>query len=283
MKSTRIRFWCDNNCYPIHKMYRTTSKNVMYHEMSYARKLILIFLLLHTHLFGQHSTYTGLVVIEPCTFRVIVPKDTLPTNKAIVIQTFKDVDITTCSSDTNRFVFYETPNASIPLKTLSFYTRWDSLSGVYLIEADSISWLDPLYSELDKNHFCNLTFICKSKNGKWLEVVTNHQTKETMWIQDTRLIQYTPWNRVPKKITAGHPCVRLTSEDVIYNGPNDNSKVVRNPKGYRSFEIIKVKKNWLKLSNDNAEYFHVNDNDHPITGWIEYKDTQKLLVDFEIK
>jgi len=251
--------------------------------MKYSIRLVTIFLLLHGHLFSQSSEYIGLVVIEPCSFRVIPPKDTLPADKFITIQTFKDLDITTCSSDTNKFIFYENPDLSAPFKSLSFYTQWDSLGGVKLVEIDSSSWLAPLYSEIGEKNFCNLIFICKKKTGKWLEVVTNDSTKKTMWIKDAKFIRFIAWNRVSNKITAGNTCIKLTSEKAIRNRPSDKSKVIENPKNHQSFEIIKAKNDWIKISNDNGEYFNVEYNEVPITGWIKYKDTERLLIDFEIK
>jgi len=128
-----------------------------------------------------------------------------------------------------------------------------------------------------------LIFVCKNREGKWLEVVTNDSTNQTMWIENNKFIRFVSWNRVAKKITRGNTCVILTPKIEIRKRPTENSKTIENEKNHYSFEIIKVKKNWMKISNDNNEYFDVEYDEVPIKGWIKFKDSEKLLLDFEIK
>lgn len=252
-------------------------------DMNQTTQLILVFFLLCGQLYGQSSEYPGLVVLRPCSFHVIPPKDTTPTDKFITIQIGKKYDLSACESDTNTFYFYKDPDNSSRLKSLSFFSLWGPDGGVKLVEIDSISWLDPVYSELENNDFCSLVFMCKKRHGKWLEVVSNDSTKTTMWIEKSKFTTFIPWNHVSRKVTVGKACVKLSSDQVIYKRPNENSNSIDNPKSQSSFEIIEAKKDWLKISNNSDEYFDLADDESPITGWIRYKDGEKLLIDFEIK
>jgi hypothetical protein len=251
--------------------------------MNHKNILITILLTFSVLSFGQSTDYNGLVIIKPCNHRVTLPKDTIGPDKFLTIRTFKHVDPSAYKSDTNTFNFYQTPDTSVKLKYLTFYYQWDTLRGEKLVEINSISWLDPVYSELENNDFCKLAFVCKKRQGKWLEVITNKATGETMWIEESKFVKFVSWNHLSFKNTWGITTLYSSPNTLIHRKPNQDSEIIDNPNDHSSFEIIKSKNGWIKVSNENGEFFNIEGNETPIVGWIRYKDNEKLLVGFEIK
>lgn len=251
--------------------------------MNHKNILIILILFLSVLGFGQNSDYMGLVIIKPCNHSVTLPKDTVPSEKLITIRTFKNVDPSAYISDTNSFNFYQNPDTSVKIKSLTFYFQWDTMVGEKLVEINSISWLDPLYSELGNKDFCKLAFVCKKKQGRWLEVITNKATGETMWIEESKFVNFVSWNNLSFKNTWGITALNFSPNTVIHRKPNQKSEIIDNPNNHSSFEIIKSKNGWMKVSNENGEFFNIEGNETPIIGWIRYKNSEKLLVEFEIK
>lgn len=244
--------------------------------------LLFTFLFWSVCTFGQDSQYSGLVLIKPCSHRVIFSEIKTPTGKFITIRTTKNVDLSTFLSDTNSIHFYKFKNDTIPIQKLSFYFDWKFSRKEKLIEKDSLAWLNSTYSNLSNQDLCFLAFMCKTKKGKWLEVVVNDSTESTMWIKASKITKYTPWNKLSFKKIVGLPIINLTSESKIYKKPNLKSAVILNPNNYSSYEIIKAKDDWMKISNKNNEWFTREESEKSICAWVRYKMDGKLLVNIQI-
>ncbi|HXB10543.1 MAG TPA: hypothetical protein VNZ45_01045 [Bacteroidia bacterium] len=174
------------------------------------------------------------------------------------------------NSDTLVLGFYKKPGDKTVVQKLVTYTlngKW-----YFLLGKDSSWFINRSYNNGDPWEI--LTFICKRKKGKWMEVVVNEDTKETLWIQKDKHLSFEKLNDYVK-----HEPMVIEKYGTIYSSPDTTSKVIDYPH-QKCLDVMGVNGNWMNVSNecDGPCCPSGEDNIPHISGWIKFKEKDKWLI-----
>jgi len=182
-------------------------------------------------------------------------------------------------SDTNTFKFFKNRKDKLPLKTLSFYFDWRSSPRVErIVEKSYRTWFNPMSINDDTtSSYFDIYLVCKSKHGKWLEVVVNEKTQETLWLKNKRFVIFFKWKKLYKK--EDYVGVKQTTN--LYERADSLSrKINSNYSDY--FEILKIKGNWMKVRTCYLDGCYNESGDIKI-GWINFKSNDNLFIELHIE
>lgn len=168
--------------------------------------------------------------------------------------------------------FYEKPNASqSPAQTLRFYEDKELKMDSFKAEGEkSYNLLNPDVHKLDYYLF-NLP--AKTRLNGWLEVVVDDGTNETLWLKESKNVEFKDWLQDMKTSFA---IGRLNKENnPLLTKPDPTAqKVIFD--GDESFDVIEMKGDWIKVNSKNlpSETTKIS-----ITGWIRWRDNNCLLIE----
>lgn len=167
--------------------------------------------------------------------------------------------------------FYGKPDASqTPAQTLRFYD--DTTINSYSFRAEgekSYFELNPKRHKLDYSLF-DLAVVNR-RNG-WLEVVVGEQKNETLWLKESKLVQFKDWlqdmkeafsvGRIRSTINPLRAKPDATAKEITFNGRD-------------CFKVEEMKCDWIKVSLQD----HCSDEPKQlVSGWIRWRDEKGCLL-----
>ncbi len=167
--------------------------------------------------------------------------------------------------------FYHKPDASqLPAQTLRFYDDTTLKMDSFRAEGEkSYSLLRPEVHKLDYYLF---DLDVKSKRNGWLEVVVDHQTNETLWLQESKVVRFEDWLQSMKNSFA---VGRITPETNPLRAKPDATAKEVNFNGRDCFEVKEMRGDWIKVVLQN----HCSDAPkQSVSGWLRWRDESGCLL-----
>ena len=227
----------------------------------------IIIILFSIRVYGQIDSYPGLI-------KIVYDKLSIQCSYTVG----NKVKSLICKSDTLALKFYKSPNEKSFDKELTFYYTPDKPIAIKrLIQKDYSSWLKPAQLKFDtvKGYF-NIYFVCKTKKDNWYEVVINHESGETRWINNKRFIKLFTWN----KINSSDLSVCVNPKNHIYLKPDSSlTPTIFNKNDF--FEVVETKGNWMKIKAQKGDPCG-NSTENTYFAWFNYKSKDHLFFNFRI-
>ena len=165
--------------------------------------------------------------------------------------------------------FFDSPEFSNKLKTIEFFNDKSINSwNIKDLDIHKKEWLSPETLWLDYSQF---SFRCKTKIEDCYEIYVS-DTK-TMWIKATDYTHFTTWETYLKEMFS---IERLNpKEQEIYSRPYSKSAIIKATE--ECFKVKQLSKNgeWIEIETAN----HC-ETEEKITGWIQWRDGDKILIDY---
>jgi hypothetical protein len=142
--------------------------------------------------------------------------------------------------------------------------------------SEAEKWFDPetLWFEY---YIFNLRVI--DKNGKWLNVVVNNQTGETMWIKTVTGLNFVTWEKFLLNTTAISGNQNFVIE--VKTKPNDESKTLRKLGQKECLESIEIKGDWMRVKTN--EILDCDDSGKiQEQGWIKWRQNNYLAIEYDL-
>lgn len=206
---------------------------------------------------GKADPFPGLVNLKATTFRVSAIPDTIS------------------------FRFYSSPNASQPVHRLSFYFDHSRIPRkTRIAERNYHEWFSPISFNDDttSGYFTMYLTCCKKSNG-WLQVILNEETGETAWIQESNSVHLIKWNQLDSRKYS----VTITNNTQQYFLKADSTSQKLKYADINCFELIRIKGDWMLVSNKNSEMCDNYDRPYLHKAWIRFKTPSRLLIDLEVR
>ena len=198
-------------------------------------------------------------------------------------QTYTDPagDLSKYRSDTIEFIFYSEPNTTHSTRQISFYFDWSRIPRkTRIVEQNYHEWLSPIsFNDDTTSGYFKLYLTCSVKNEDWLQVVLNEKTGETGWLHKNQSVQFISWNHLDNRkfwVT-----VQNNTPDYFSQPDTTSQKLQYN--GINCFELIRIKGDWMLVSNKNSEMCDNYNQPYLHKAWIRFKTSSKLLVQLEIR
>jgi len=209
--------------------------------------------------------------VEPQKTVSIEPQQTISTN--LECKNVADVlGFANISFDATTIInFYAKPNVSEqPAQTLRFYddTTIDSFS--FRAEGEkSYSLLNPKRHKLDYFLF---DLAVKNRRNGWLEVWVDEQTNGTLWLRESKDVQFEDWQQGMKQAFA---IGRLNTEtNPLHTKPNASAKLLKTTER-DCFKFEQMQGEWIKVS----QKAHCDtDLKSTASGWIRWRDENGCLL-----
>jgi len=169
--------------------------------------------------------------------------------------------------------FYSKPTDKVHSKRIVFFDDKEINSWNIKNLKTEQTWLKPEVLWLDYSEF---NFRCKSKNGEWLELIVNNDSGLTYWIKENKTTIYLTWEEYLKQMFSVD---RLPdSEQKIRKQPSDKADEIKY-EGRDCFQVKSLKGDWIEIST--TDYCDEGKNKDKIkSGWIKWRDGDKLLIDY---
>jgi hypothetical protein len=147
---------------------------------------------------------------------------------------------------------------------------------------NEVAGICPLFFETD---YGIMHFVCIGETENAYKVLTG--TTDLKYIPKTKTSDVRTWDDY---ILQSYGIGRKTGS-ALCQEPLDNSQTISVPGGYEIFCAMEVKGNWLKVKYDcfcNIEnnphegepcHAFINECDKPLTGWLKWRDQNKLLIE----
>ena len=107
----------------------------------------------------------------------------------------------------------------------------------------------------------------------WIQVETNLETKEKMWIDGHRHINIYSWEEILKK----YCMVRANESENIKSEPTINSTTIQMTTLNDYFNVVEVTGDWIKIVT-NRVWEHLAPNGRLENGWIKWKSDDQIKV-----
>lgn len=143
---------------------------------------------------------------------------------------------------------------------------YESSRDQYLLEYD---WLTPEAMSISEQR-C-LFRVIKAAGGK-LQVETNRETKDRMWLKRSNFV-IQPWEEVLKK----YCMLRSLVPQEIKSAPNDNAETIQVSTHNDFFNAEDVQGDWVRITT-NRIWEHLAPNGRINDGWMKWKEQGELKV-----
>jgi hypothetical protein len=229
---------------------------------------------------SQNNGNPGIVQLKIGSHQIFWPIDSTNKSKNYIKFGAKGEDLSKCKSDTTKFKFYTNNFGTDFSRQISFYFDWSNIPRIERIVEKNYSWFRPLvFNKSDTiNGYFDIFLTCKSKQGDWCEVIINEDTKETLWIKNTKNVKFITWKKFVKKDYWLTVHLEKDKSNHIYSRPNINSNVISYT-GIDCFKAIKVKGNWMQISNKYEEHCGYYETMFVHKVWVQFKTNDMLLID----
>jgi hypothetical protein len=140
----------------------------------------------------------------------------------------------------------------------------------------------PMFFETD---YGIMHFVCVNESGNAYKLLTS--STELKYIPRTKASSLRTWDDYILQSFG----IRRKTSSPVYQEPEENPKTVPIPEGHEMFCPMEVKGNWVKVRYDC--FYNMKNNPHegepcqtfidkcdkPLTGWLKWRDQNKLLID----
>lgn len=109
--------------------------------------------------------------------------------------------------------------------------------------------------------------------GDWIQVETNFETKEKMWIYGRQKLNIYSWENILKK----YCMVRTNQPENIKSEPASNSETIQVATLSDYFNVVEVKGDWIKIVT-NRVWEHLAPHGRIENGWIRWKNDQEVEI-----
>jgi len=167
--------------------------------------------------------------------------------------------------------FYDKPDASqTPAQTLRFYE--DTALKMYTFRAEGEKSYFELNPERHKLDYFLFDLAVKSRRNGWLEVVVGEQKNETLWLKESKAVQFKDWLRDMKESFAvGRKDSKVNP---LRAKPDANAKEITFV-GRDCFEVKDMKGDWIRVELQN----HCSDAPkQSVSGWLRWRDENGCLL-----
>ena len=167
--------------------------------------------------------------------------------------------------------FYNKPDDDHFIKSIELINNKETHS-VEFKDPDSFRvWARP---EFFKPDYYRLAFRCKTKTERWLEIIVNDETGETLWVKYDHSFKYEGWLEFLREaFTIGR---NEPTTNPIYTKPDINSAMINDSGRQDFFKVKSIKGDWMEIYD--PEWANVNEN--IASGWIKWKKDGKLLIHY---
>jgi len=167
--------------------------------------------------------------------------------------------------------FYDKPDASQkPAQTLRFYE--DTALKMYSFRAEGEKSYFELNPEMHKLDYFLFDLAVKSRRNGWLEVIVGEQKNETLWLKESKAVQFKDWLRDMKESFAVGR--RDSKANPLRAEPNTNAKEI-NFAGYDCFKVKDMKRDWIRVELQN----HCSEaSEQSVSGWLRWRDENGCLL-----
>lgn len=217
----------------------------------------------------QHQTIIPVAASTVATSKIEAQKIVL---KDIECQNIKDIigsaDI---SFDGKTIInFYEKPATSqTPAQTLRFYEDKELKMDSFRAEGKKFyNLLNPDRHKLDYYIF---NLAVKSERNGWLEVIVDDQTKETLWLQENKDVEFKDWFQ---KMKTSFAIGRLNKQNNALLTKYDGTGEMVIFEESEAFDVIEMKGDWIKVNSKNLSNEKKNKS---VSGWIRWRDENSCL------
>jgi hypothetical protein len=167
--------------------------------------------------------------------------------------------------------FYDKPDASQkPAQTLRFHE--DTALKMYSFRAEGEKSYFELNPERHKLDYFLFDLAVKSRRNGWLEVIVGEQKNETLWLKESKAVQFKDWLRDMKESFAVGR--RDSKANPLRAEPNTNAKEI-NFAGYDCFKVKDMKGDWIRVELQN----HCSEaSEQSVSGWLRWRDENGCLL-----
>lgn len=186
------------------------------------------------------------------------------------------IGLVTINFDENTTLnFYAHPKDEKPTRTLQFFND-QSINSWSIQNLDKHAyWLKPEILWLD---YSQLIFRCISNKDNWLEFKVNNKTEETLWLQRSELTTFQDWETYLKEMFG---VARLRdNHQQIRTSPDEDSVEIKSS-GEDCFQVKSMKGDWIEIfTPEYCDESHNNSMKKIESGWIKWREGNKLLIDY---
>lgn len=171
--------------------------------------------------------------------------------------------------------FYTDTLATEPKKVIEFFDDRTINSWNIKDLEEQRKWLKPEVLWLDYFAF---TFRCLTKTDKWLEIISNNETKTTYWLKRTDSTKFNTWEDYLKEMFGVE---RLSNyPQKIMTEPTENSEEIEY-QGTDCFVVKSMKGDWIEIATPDYCDDNFTDSKTPIkSGWIKWRKGHELLINY---
>lgn len=166
---------------------------------------------------------------------------------------------------------YTDPYDREPKQTLEFFSD-ENTESLDLKDFESHEkWLKPEGFTMEDNQ---LIFRCKSEERFWIEIIVNNETGESLWLKKSKAIDLNTWDGFLKE------AFMISRNDYlqeIRTQPNDEAKEIPF-EGDECFQVKTVRGDWIQIFT--APHCDDVGEGSLKSGWIKWKEGNKLLIDY---
>lgn len=167
--------------------------------------------------------------------------------------------------------FYEKPGAEqTPAKTLKFYN--DTNLKMLSFRAEGEKSYFELNPERHKLDYFLFDLAIKSRRDGWLEVVGSEQKDETLWLKESKSVQFRDWLQDMKDSFA---VGRIKSvSNPLRVQPDAHAKEITFA-GRDCFKVEDMKGDWIRVLLQN----HCSDApEQSVSSWLRWRDENDCLL-----
>ncbi len=167
--------------------------------------------------------------------------------------------------------FYDKPEApTAPAQTLGFYR--DEALKMDSFKAEGKRTYSLLRPEVHKLDYYLFDLAVKRRNTGWLEIQVDDETKETLWLQESKTVKFQDWlQKLKSSFAVGR---RTKDSNPLRMQPDSKSEEV-SFLGNDCFAVVEMRGDWIQVNIQN----HCTDAPkQSVSGWLRWRDDNGCLL-----
>ena len=173
--------------------------------------------------------------------------------------------------------FYNSPFENMPSKSVEMIFDSSTHSIAIKDRHLSVDWLLPEDLSLDHAVFY---LSCLDQKVGWLQVVVNEQTGKMLWLKEDDNLHYLTWADFFKEMSAIDRADPTANP--IYTKPDTLSKQIPYT-GNDFFAVRQIHGDWMEIYSPAMADSTVGVYHRISSGWIRWRDDDKLLIGYYSK